>query len=471
MAKQCVLLTVLLLGLVLRLTGREVQSLWIDETMTVFISKTEVISATLQHDRHPPLSFFAFNAWITAFGEADGSLRLFTALVGSASLIVFFILARLVLTGWSYVLGVALFALSPFSIWYAQEVRGYVFLEFFALLALLGLFRVLSATTLRLRDALLLALGTAGAIGSHYMGALLIPTVIVALAVGLLYRHISPSVSLLAIAWLALGVLVWVPWITGNIRAQLSNPWGWTAGTSFIELLELPVDLLLVEPDVLPRNLWALGYVFGALVLGTLLLCVVRVVRTREKMPCVLLVSLSVPIVTAYAVALIGPRNFMPKYLLISEFGVIFALVLGLESVRSTVLRVGVSAYILGFCLTIDLLHKTHSIKDDFKAACAEVAQNWRPGDGVVSVTGALAGFSESPVTHYLRDHPAILDSLIYEHALAAGANPPESGLVHVVYRDSAYSEGVLKRILSRGELKHEGALRNRVQYIQVFIP
>ncbi len=180
------------------------------------------------------------------------------------------------------------------------------------------------------------------------------------------------------------------------------------------------------------------------------------------------LVSLIVPIATAYLLTLVGPPNFAPNYLLVAEFGVIFGFVLGTESVRPVVLRLAVSTYVLGFCLTIDLLHKTHSIKDNFKDTCEEVAQNWRPGDGVVSVTGTLAGFSDSPLSHYLRDHPAILDSILNEHGLAAGTRPPESGLVHIVYRNAPYAEDVLKRIISRGELVYEGPVRNRIQYIRL---
>ena len=70
----------LALGLWLRLTALEVQSLWFDEGGTLGVALAADPFELLRLDRHPPLSFLAFRAWVTVFGESDVAVRMLPAL-------------------------------------------------------------------------------------------------------------------------------------------------------------------------------------------------------------------------------------------------------------------------------------------------------------------------------------------------------------------------------------------------------
>ncbi len=79
----------LLAGFWLRLTARDVHSLWFDECGTLAVALADDPLATLRADRHPPLSFFAFRAWVALFGESDAAVRALPALVSCATIVLF----------------------------------------------------------------------------------------------------------------------------------------------------------------------------------------------------------------------------------------------------------------------------------------------------------------------------------------------------------------------------------------------
>src|ERR1700687_1127044 len=104
------------------------QSLWMDEGYTVWISQfsPRQIWYILRDDTSPPLYYFFVHYWRALFGSSEFCFRSLSALLGTLSLPLVYLVARKVLlSGTAVAVAVGLYAVSFYQIWYAQEVRCY----------------------------------------------------------------------------------------------------------------------------------------------------------------------------------------------------------------------------------------------------------------------------------------------------------------------------------------------------------
>ena len=165
----------LVLGIILRLVGLGIHSLWIDEAATLYIAHSDNIVTALRGDRHPPLSYLLFRGWIALFGEDDALLRVPSALASIASLLLLARLARAWLVEHAVWIAVAITAVSPLELWIAREVRMYAFVECAALIAIVASFEYLQRPRRWLLPLIFCA--SAAATGLHYFGAFVGPTI------------------------------------------------------------------------------------------------------------------------------------------------------------------------------------------------------------------------------------------------------------------------------------------------------
>jgi mannosyltransferase len=456
-------------GCALRLLGTDVHSLWFDETMTLAAAHSADLVETLKSDRQPPLAILLFRAWIALVGEEAARVRLLPALVGCGSLLLFARLARSCCPGRLRLVALALFALSPFSIWFSQELRAYFLLELCALICLVALQRAISEPAHSARAALLVLCACAAAFGAHYMGALLVFTVSAIALTAKLRGHIAGRQAGLLIGAAGAGCTLWSPWWWIVTREQLANPWGFTARLSARDLAELPLRFFIVEADALPLQARFIGYLLGAALLIAFAAGVWRALRHPRAEAVFALAAFFAPVLGALLLALVSYPNFAPRYLMVAEPGAVLLVAWGACSVPGRIARVGLATAILAGCAGLALVHKTSNHKEDFRSACAEVIAHWRPGDRVCSITGTIEGLSEAPLLHYLRNRPDVLQSLVHERPLASGRAQLLPGTrVHVVYREAPYAVGYLEGVEARSRVEHAGPNRFRVQYVRV---
>jgi mannosyltransferase len=124
-------------------------SLWVDEIATLTIVSLpfhEIAGAAADVNFCPPLYFWLVHGVVSWLGISESSLRLVSAVAGTLTVPVAWILAR-ELTGSRgvAVLCAALLALNPLHIWYSQEARAYALLMWLGSGALC--FLVLAART------------------------------------------------------------------------------------------------------------------------------------------------------------------------------------------------------------------------------------------------------------------------------------------------------------------------------------
>jgi mannosyltransferase len=132
-------------GLRVLLLGNK--GLWLDETFSVWLANHNV-EAMLQWivriDQHPPLYYLLLHYWIALKGDTPYSVRLLSALFGTATIPVIYLIGKRI-SGTVMGLAAAVFlSLSLFNIYYAQETRMYTLLTFCAAVAIYALVRLLT---------------------------------------------------------------------------------------------------------------------------------------------------------------------------------------------------------------------------------------------------------------------------------------------------------------------------------------
>lgn len=116
------------LALAIRLYRADAQSLWYDEGTSAQLARRSVtaIVAAAAGDIHPPLYYLLLAGWSQLLGTGVVALRALSAVLGAATAGAVVVAARARLGGAVAVVAGLGVALSPYLIWYGQEVRMYV---------------------------------------------------------------------------------------------------------------------------------------------------------------------------------------------------------------------------------------------------------------------------------------------------------------------------------------------------------
>lgn len=91
--------------------------------------------STLIPMEHPPLYFLILHVWLYLFGVSESSARLLSAVFGTVSIPIMFVLVQRIRDDTTALIASAIFALAPYQISFAQEVHGYALVILIALLS------------------------------------------------------------------------------------------------------------------------------------------------------------------------------------------------------------------------------------------------------------------------------------------------------------------------------------------------
>ena len=129
---------ILLAGAALRLYRLGADSLWYDETVSTFLAGSRV-AELLRHtagDIHPPGYYILLRGWLVLMGYPTGhadahgiglefAAAFFSLFFGIVLIALVYALARRVANRQVGLIAALLVALSPYNVWYSQEVRMY----------------------------------------------------------------------------------------------------------------------------------------------------------------------------------------------------------------------------------------------------------------------------------------------------------------------------------------------------------
>lgn len=233
-ARRWLLVAVLLLAFGLRLYRLGSESLWYDETVSVQLA-SKSIPALWEHtagDIHPPGYYLLLHTWMrmTSGPELAGrdfAAAFFSVLFGMLLVALAYRLARRTFGQLAGALAALLVAVSPYNLWYSQEVRMYTL---GATLAIVSVGAVLALVT----NCSWRSFGDRGA--CWRMLALYAGTSALGLWVLYYFSFLLVSVNLLVAGW-------WLAaWIRNRAPRRTLGAWlgRWTLGQIAVVLLYLP---------------------------------------------------------------------------------------------------------------------------------------------------------------------------------------------------------------------------------------
>jgi hypothetical protein len=301
------LAVVVVVGGLLRFVTLGAQSLWFDEAATWELTRLpfgEMLSALPDRESNPPL--FYVLEWLTtrALGDSESSLRLLSAVAGTALIAVAWAVGRAVGGRRVALATAALVAVNPLLVWFSQEARSYELLALTSAAALLLFLRSLDDGRPRLLAwwALLAAL----ALCSHYFACF----VLVPQAAWLLWRHPRRQAVLAACAALVVVAVALLP----LLLAQRGNPYDVASASIALRLVQVPKQFLLGYRGPLGLPTGLLGAMLTVAALWLLLRFAAPKVRERALLVGAIgLCGIALPLLGALVGAdYLNARNLLP---------------------------------------------------------------------------------------------------------------------------------------------------------------
>src|SRR4051794_7559582 len=162
-------------GALLRFLTLDVQSYWLDEVATVNILHKgfgDMISAVGSGESTPPAYYVVAWLWAKLFGTGEVGLRSLSAVFGTLTIPLAFVLGRELVGRRSGLIAAALCAFNPLLIWYSQEARSYALMILLTGLSLLAFLRALEDGAPR--RYVIWALLSVVAVATHYYAGFLV---------------------------------------------------------------------------------------------------------------------------------------------------------------------------------------------------------------------------------------------------------------------------------------------------------
>ncbi|NTV30283.1 MAG: hypothetical protein HGA80_09405 [Candidatus Omnitrophica bacterium] len=172
-SRNIYLLLIVFAAVVLRVYGIQSKGLWADEAYSVSFLSYSWQDIFQHRYLNRPLYFLILKGWSAIFGTGEVALRLPAAIFGAMSVPVIYILAKRLCNVRTALIAAMLLAVSPFHIYWSQEVRNLTAAVFFALL---NMYYFVGLITDRKRsDYLGHALSAVALFLAHPMGLYLLP--------------------------------------------------------------------------------------------------------------------------------------------------------------------------------------------------------------------------------------------------------------------------------------------------------
>lgn len=385
---RVVLLTILTGGFAVRLFRLGQQSLWYDETVSAFLASRHPVDlvAHTARDIHPPGYYLLLHNWTALAGQSEFVLAFFSVSFGLLLIPLTYSLARLLTTPRVALWSALLVTISPYNIWYSQEVRMYTLGAALGVIATYCLLKAAPAD--RIQYWLGYVLAAALGLYTLYYFAFLLITINGFIIVRQLIIRRSLRALIVANLYVLIAYALWIP----TAWRQVTNPPvpPWRSFPQWNQLLIESWTALSLGQSVEPGFVWpVLLLTLALIVLGVLYL---RTLHARRPVAPLLLLYTFGPLLLIYLLSLVAPLYHV-RYLFTYATGFYILLGAGLvwlahhaprwAAAGAAIILVAASAY------SIYQLHFNPRYEaDDFRAAVDFIERRWQPGDVILTNAG-----------------------------------------------------------------------------------
>jgi mannosyltransferase len=359
------LAAIVVLAAGLRFTALQARSFWRDEAVTVELVRRSfggMLSAIQDREGTPPLYYTLAWGWTHLFGSSEAGLRSFSALLGTATVVVVYAIGRELVSRRVAATGALLAAVSPFLVWQAQDGRSYALYTFLGALSFLAFVRALRSPS---TDVLAFwAVSSSLALCTHYFAAfLIVPEAILLLVAP---RGRERRRTILAVAGVGTVGLALLPLaLVQRSSASVS----WIAEISRTNRMSELIREFLVGPQA-PRH-GLLAAITAACLLAAVWLLTTRG-DDRERRAARLAGGTAIAtLVLALAFSLVGADYFLSRNVVVAWVPLAVAVGVGLGGRRAGLLGIGALAALamIGLAIVVATAHDPKFGSEDWRGA------------------------------------------------------------------------------------------------------
>lgn len=403
---------ILIAAFALRLYRLGVSSLWYDETVSVFLARQELAELTRHTagDIHPPLYYYLLHFWGRFTGWSEFAMAFASLFFGILLIALVYRVAYEWFDDRVAILAAFLVAMSPYNLWYSQEVRMYTLGATLGLASVYFFARLLKSSIVENPNSVsrnFLAYAVTSALGVYtlYYFAFLIVFENLAALIWIAQSKTAHRKSKIA-TWVSsqLAVLVlYLPWLFIALRQAIDPPvppwrsFTWLPQVSLESLSALAlgqsIDLPIAMPVVI---LVALVILFALQQNG----------QPSAVGGLFLLGYTFVPLALIFILSLWKPLYHV-RYIFTYSPAFYILVALGFSRIA-----IHMSRFIVYATLAVLIATSAFSIhqfwfnpqyaKDDLRGAVNYIEERWRPGDAVLINAGytytALVLYFDQPL-------------------------------------------------------------------------
>lgn len=277
-------LAILLLAFVVRLLGIASRPIWYDEAFSVLFAQEgpdAIFYGTLETtgaraaEEHPPAYYIFLWAWMVAFGKSIVAIRIFSVIAGLMTTWLVYQIARELFNEHVSQRSMLFFALAPFQIHYAQEIRMYSLMAMWLLLATYAYLR--GARTGQIRWWILFSIASALAQYTHNLSAFYL----IALVLIPIFKKDGKSLRSVIVAGV-LALILYAPWLV-QLPAQLAKVQQgyWVERPETAELFTLLIVYITNTP--LPTTWIPIALLIALVTVTVGAIQTIRFVRTTKQ--------------------------------------------------------------------------------------------------------------------------------------------------------------------------------------------
>jgi uncharacterized membrane protein len=384
------LLSLTIVGLILRFFNLGYNSLWLDEASTntfAVMSIPGIWQATMGGEFNPPL-FYWIEHCMLVFGNNEFVLRFVPAIFGVLTIPLVYYVGKEFMDRNVGIIAAAAAAFSPFLIFYSQEARAYSMMFFFVAFSMVFYFRALKENGIK--DWALFGLLSALAFWSHFYALVIIGALVLYALVDQILKYAKDIKKIvpMVIGW-AVFAIVCLPLIL--ITIQLFSSRTSTAPSFGVQGFGLIIATFQQIAGFSDIAMYLL-----------LILFIIGIVQAfvLDKKKGIFLVLLTI-LTFAISYLLSFKMPMVPRYLIF--FSIIFFI--GIAVSYKSVLKIANTRWVVyGFMALFIVLsapvladYYSNFSKDDWRGFSTQLQQATNPGDFVVVVPGYVS----QPLDYY----------------------------------------------------------------------